>query len=145
MTTREIEARVAAFVADLDGLVRQAALEAVQAALGGVKAAPAKKAAPAAKPAAAAKAPAAKPAAAKPAAKPAKKGAKRDPKILAKLVESVKGHISQHPGEGVEAIAKHLGVSSKEITLPITKLLADKSITKKGEKRATKYYPAGKK
>jgi hypothetical protein len=142
MTTRDIEARVAAFVADLDGLVRQAALEAVQAALGGANPAPAKKAAPAAKAAAPAKAAGPSKAAA---AKPARKGAKRDPKELAKLVESVKAHISQQPGEGVELIAKHLDVSSKEITLPITKLLASKAISKKGEKRATKYYPAAKK
>lgn len=139
MTTRDIEARVAAFVADLDGLVRQAALEAVQAALGGAKPAPAKKAAAPAKAAAKAAAPA------KAAAKPAKKGAKRDPKELEKLVEAVKAHITQHPGEGVETIAKQLNVSSKEITLPITKLLASKAISKKGEKRATKYYPAAKK
>ncbi|MBX7193050.1 MAG: DNA-binding protein [Sandaracinaceae bacterium] len=133
MTNREIEARVAAFVADLDGLVRRAALEAVQSALGGAKPAPA------AKPAAAK--------AAKPAAKPVakKKGAKRDPAALAKLVDTVKGHIGQHPGEGVEVIAKHLGVSSKELALPISKLLESKAITKKGEKRATKYFPAGKK
>lgn len=138
MKNQDIEARVAAFVADLEGLVRQAALEAVRAALVG-ELAPAPQAAPAAKPAASKPAPKAAP------GKPARKGAKRDPKVLEKLVEAVKGHIAQHPGEGVETIAKHLGTSSKDITLPITKLLASKAITKKGEKRATKYYLAGKK
>jgi hypothetical protein len=133
MTTREIEARVASFVADLDALVRKAALEAVQSALGGATTprvtSPSKKtsAAPAAK----ASAPRA-----------AKKGGKRDPEALAKLVETVKAHIGQHPGEGVETISKHLGVSSKEITLPIAKLLADKAITRKGQRRGTRYFPA---
>ncbi|MFN7700833.1 MAG: DNA-binding protein [Deltaproteobacteria bacterium] len=140
MKNQDIEARVAAFVADLEGLVRQAALEAVRAALVG-ELAPAPQAAPAEKPAPAASKPAPKAAP----GKPARKGAKRDPKVLEKLVEAVKGHIAQHPGEGVETIAKHLGTSSKDITLPITKLLASKAITKKGDKRATKYYPAGKK
>ncbi|MBN8609086.1 MAG: DNA-binding protein [Deltaproteobacteria bacterium] len=133
MTTREIEARVASFVADLDALVRKAALEAVQSALGGGAtprtSSPSKKAA----------APAAK---ASSAPRAAKKGGKRDPNALAKLVDAVKAHISLHPGEGVEAISKHMGVSSKEITLPITKLLADKTITRKGQRRGTRYFPA---
>ncbi len=71
-----------------------------------------------------------------------RKGQKRDPKDLAKLVSIVEAHVKQHPGEGVEHIAPHLGVRTKEITLPIAKLLAGKKISRKGKKRATRYFPA---
>lgn len=135
MTSPEIERRVQAFVADLDGLVRKAALEAVQRALGG---------SPASAPArATAKAPSPKastPKAAAPAR--ARKGGKRDPKDLAKLVDAVRAHIAQHPGEGVETIGKHMGVKTKELALPIIKLLDAKAITRKGQRRGTRYFPA---
>ena len=53
----------------------------------------------------------------------------------------VGNHIKSNPGQGVEQIAKALGTSTKELTLPIRKLLGDKKITSKGQKRATRYFP----
>ncbi len=139
--TAEIERRIQSFVADLDGLVRKAALDAVSAALGG-------KPNSAPKAASSGRASAKKPAAAK-AAAPAKaaksapkKGGKRDPKDLEKLVDAVRAHIAQHPGEGVETIGKHMGVKTKELALPIIKLLDKKAITRKGQRRGTRYFPA---
>ena len=41
-------------------------------------------------------------------------------------------------------IARFEGNSTKELTLPVKKLLNDKKISSKGEKRATRYYAAGK-
>ena len=38
-------------------------------------------------------------------------------------------------------MAKALGVQTKELALPIAKLLKSKAIKKRGQKRATKYYP----
>jgi hypothetical protein len=46
----------------------------------------------------------------------------------------------KHPGERIEQIAKGLGAPSKELQLPTRKLLDDKKIRKKGQKRATTYF-----
>jgi hypothetical protein len=136
----QIQQRIESFVSELEALVRQAALEAVQQALGGagsaarvtVKAAPAKvSAAPAPK------------AAAAPAAKRGsrKKGEKRAPAEIAALTAKLGAYVKAHPGQGIEAIAKGMGRPTSELTLSINKLLATKSIKKTGEKRATKYFP----
>lgn len=124
----QINARIQQFAKELEELVRRAALEAVTDSLGG--------AAPrASRPAASATRSAA------PARKSGKPGGKRDPKIIAGLVTRVAAYVKAHPGQGVEAIAKGMNVRTHDITLPIAKLLASKTIKKKGEKRATKYYP----
>jgi DNA-binding NtrC family response regulator len=75
------------------------------------------------------------------AAKPArKKGEKRSKEELAAMTQKVLEHIRANNGQGVEQIAKDLGTTTKELTLPIRKLLVEKKITSKGEKRATKYF-----
>ncbi len=53
------------------------------------------------------------------------------------MTEQVGNHIKSNPGQGVEQIAKALSTTTKELTLPIRKLLGDKKITSKGQKRAT--------
>lgn len=152
-----IKTRVDAFVNDLSDLIRQSALEAVAEALkkgGEVSAAPAAR-----RPGRPAKAVEA-PVAAKPAGKPGRPakssssssassaaaakrraGEKRSPVLLAQVTDQVGNHIKANPGQGVEQIAKALGTSTKELTLPIRKLLGDKKITSKGQKRATRYFP----
>jgi hypothetical protein len=79
--------------------------------------------------------------AARPKARARKPGEKRSPDELAKLVEALRGQITQNPGQGIEAIAKTLGVKSGELQLPTQKLLANGAIRKEGQKRATKYFP----
>lgn len=153
-----IKAKVDAFVNDLSDLIRQSALEAVADALrkGGEVAAPAPVARRPGRPAKVVEAPvAAKPAgkpgrpakvapsAAATAAAAAKRraGEKRSPVLLAQVTDQVGNHIKSNPGQGVEQIAKALSTTTKELTLPIRKLLADKKITSKGQKRATRYFP----
>lgn len=123
----QIKARIEAFAAELEQLVRQAAIAAVGESLGasGSRARATNGATP--KAARAAK---------------GKPGGKRDPKVIAALVGRVGDYVKAHPGQGVEGIAKGLNVTTHDITLPITKLLGAKAIKKKGQKRATKYYPA---
>ncbi len=139
----QISARIQAFTAELESLVRAAALDAVRQALGGGT--PAKPAA--ARPAAAAPKAKAAPAAAAPKAKKARNraakksaGGKRPPAALAALVTRTGEWIKSNPGHGVEDMAKALNVRTRELALPIHKLLANKSIKKKGQKRATKYF-----
>jgi hypothetical protein len=150
-----IKTRVDAFVNDLSDLIRQSALEAVAEALkkgGEVTAAPVAR-----RPGRPAKVVEA-PVAAKPAGKPGRPakaassassaaaakrraGEKRSPVLLAQVTEQVGNHIKSNPGQGVEQIAKALSTTTKELTLPIRKLLGDKKITSKGQKRATRYFP----
>ena len=135
----QIKNRVDAFVNDLSDLIRQSALEAVGEALkkGGAVSAPA---APVARrpgrPAKAAGTSASAAAAAK-----RRAGEKRSPVLLAQVTDQVGNHIKSNPGQGVEQIAKALSTTTKELTLPIRKLLGDKKITSKGQKRATRYFP----
>lgn len=150
----QLKSRVDSFVAELSDLVRKAAIEAVQGALkGGAAAAPgvakaagkkrgpAPAAAPVAAPKAAAKAPKA---AAAPAASKRKAGQKRSPDEIVKTTEKLLAYITKNSGQRIEEIAKGVGNSTKELTLPVKKLLNEKKITAKGEKRATRYFVAGK-
>jgi hypothetical protein len=157
----QIRSRVEAFAAELAVLVRRAAFDAVQASLGAPaapatrgKAAPAHREAPipSAKvsPRAAARGrPAARPAPAGRHAGPAKAaagavrrpGEKRDPRDLVRLVERLADHVKGNPGQRIEQINKALGIPTKDLTLPIKKLLLSNRITAKGEKRATSYWP----
>lgn len=115
---RTIEQCVQEFTEEVQEIARRQAIEAVEQALagGGV------------------------PARAKRAAK--KPGAKRSPKQIQKTVEVLLGYIKKHKGERIEQIGKGLGIVTKDLNLPVEKLLAGKKIKSKGRKRATRYFPA---
>jgi len=143
----ELRSRIDGFVNELSALIRRQALQAVEEVLKkGDHAATAPARRPGRPPKAAAPA-AEKPVAksAKPAAKAPiasakrKAGEKRTPAQLAQITEQVYNYIKGNGGQGVEQIAKALATSTKELTLPIRKLLADKKIGSKGQKRATRY------
>ena len=68
----------------------------------------------------------------KPAAVQRPLGAKRPPAELAKLVDRLGAHIKGNPGQRMEAIGKALGTPTKELNLPIKKLLAAKKIRSEG-------------
>jgi len=154
MSSRDaIDARVREFVADLEKLIRAAALEAVQESLGvsapAAKAAPARKA-PVAKPATAPKASAEKAPAAKAAPAAAtggkrKKGQKRSPAELAALQSKLDGFVNANAGKRIEEIGKALSIATSELTRPMKKLLEDGKLRAVGQRRATRYYPAKKK
>jgi hypothetical protein len=156
----EIRSKTEAFATDIAVLVRQLALQVVEAALGSggkvtlpFKAAPAparalkplaaataKPRPPAAKASAPVKAPARQ--VSRKAAAPRSPGEKRPPAELAKLVEKLGEYIKAHPGLRMEAIGKGLGLPTRELNLPVKKLLAGKRVRVEGHKRATEYYPA---
>jgi predicted transcriptional regulator len=50
------------------------------------------------------------------------------------------GFIKKHPGLRTEQIAKEMGVSAKELQLPMLQLRDEKSIRMKGQKRAAQYF-----
>jgi hypothetical protein len=69
------------------------------------------------------------------------KGAKRPPQEIAKLVGKLRDYVKAHPGQRIEQIAKGMGTSTRELNLPAKKLLSQKQLKTRGEKRATKYFP----
>jgi hypothetical protein len=118
-----IRDRIEEFVNQLSQLVRQTALESVQDALGEGGGRRRGRAARAALGRGA-----------------RRKGEKRSSDQIAETRKAVVSYVKKNPGQGVEAIAKGLGTATKELTLPIRKLVAEKQLKTKGQKRATKYF-----
>ena len=50
-------------------------------------------------------------------------------------------HVSKSPGQRGEQIAEALNTDTKTMRLPMQKLIADKKIKTKGERRGMRYYP----
>jgi hypothetical protein len=123
---RQIRKTIEAFVEELSALVRAAAVQSVTEAFGAGAAVPARRG---------------RAAAAAPTARGRSKGQKRAPEALAELTDKLLGAVKSSPGQRMEEIARGLGTSTSELTLPAKKLIAEKKIKTKGERRATKYYP----
>lgn len=70
------------------------------------------------------------------------RGQKRAPEDLEQLVNQLLAAIKATPGQRMEQIAKGMKTTTQELALPAKKLLAEKKIKTKGERRATKYFPA---
>lgn len=70
-------------------------------------------------------------------------GPKRSPEEIASTASAITKFLKERPGSGAETIKTALNVDLSTIELPIKKLLASKQIKKRGQKRATKYYPVG--
>ena len=49
-------------------------------------------------------------------------------------------YVMKHPGLRIEQINKQLGTTTKDLALPIRKLIADGALKAKGEKRSTTYF-----
>jgi DNA-binding NtrC family response regulator len=123
---RQIRKTIEAFVEELSALVRAAAVQSVTEAFGAGAAAPARRG---------------RAAAAAPAPRGRSKCQKRAPEALAELTDKLLAAIKSTPGQRMEEIARGLGTSTSELTLPAKKLIAEKKVKTKGERRATKYYP----
>jgi len=123
----EVREAVESFVEQLKGLIQRAALESVQSALNGgtsstrrdAKRSPSRAAA---------------------ASQGYETTAKRSPAELAALIKKLHSHISKHPGQRIEKIGEGLGVPTKALVLPVKRLISEKKVTTKGQKRATVYF-----
>jgi hypothetical protein len=69
------------------------------------------------------------------------RGAKRTAEDLEALSEKFAAFVKANPGLRVEQINKELGTTTKDLALPIRKLIADRVISAKGQKRSTMYFP----
>lgn len=72
------------------------------------------------------------------------RGAKRTQEDLAAMSQRLASFVKANPGLRIEQINKELGTTTKDLALPIRKLLADHVLTSKGQKRSTTYYPGRK-
>lgn len=123
----EVREAVEAFVEQLKGLIQRAALESVQTALNGGHS-PSRRGT------------------ARRVAQPAlasegyEASAKRSPAELAALIKKLHSHIAKHPGQRIEKIGSGLGVPTKALVLPVKRLIGEKKVTTKGQKRATTYF-----
>ena len=125
-----IRAALDAFVNDLSSLIQEAALESVEQALAEASTIPGRGArgARAAAPSFVSL------------SQSRKKGAKRTPEELEQLIKKLHGYIAKNPGQRIEQIAQGLDLSTKELNLPAKKLISEKKLSTKGQKRATTYF-----
>jgi hypothetical protein len=68
------------------------------------------------------------------------RGAKRSSDELEQMAEAFHAYVAKHPGLRIEQINKDLGTTTKDLALPIRKLISDGSIKTKGTKRSTTYF-----
>lgn len=71
------------------------------------------------------------------------KGEKRSPDALHRIELQLYQFVRRSPGLGIEAIGRELGMPTRELVLPLKKLIASKRVSAKGQKRSTKYFPRG--
>lgn len=69
------------------------------------------------------------------------RGAKRTTDELDQLADAFVEFVTKNPGLRIEQINKQLGTSTKDLALPIRKLLAEGVVKAKGKKRSTAYFP----
>lgn len=68
------------------------------------------------------------------------KGQKRDPGEIERLTGRLLDYVKGNAGQRIEQIAAGMGTVTKELNLPVKKLISQKSLKTKGQKRATQYF-----
>ena len=132
----QLQERIEAFAADVTTILQQAVADSVSDVLAGTAAKPARRA-PAAK--VGRKAKTKTKAKAKAKGKRRAKGAKRSPAELVQLEKGLLREVKRKGGRRIEEIAESLGASTKDLTLPMKKLIGGKKVKSKGQRRATRY------
>ena len=72
------------------------------------------------------------------------RGAKRSAEDLEAMANQFASFVKTHPGLRIEQINKELGTTTKDLALPIRKLISEGMISAKGKKRSTTYFPGRK-
>jgi hypothetical protein len=130
----EMNRTVQGFVAEITELARRAALDTLESAFGGGGKVARNGSAPVAvAPVLAGVARAGRPRGGR--------GAKRSAADLEAMSEKFASFVKANPGLRIEQINKELGTTTKDLALPIRKLIADRVITAKGQKRSTTNFP----
>ena len=134
----EMNRVVQGFVAQITELARRAAIDTLESAFGGRVPVSARGAAPAVATAVAASF-------GRVGRPRGGRGAKRTSADLEALSERFASFVKANPGLRIEQINKQLGTTTKDLALPIRKLISEGVISAKGQKRSTTYFPGKKK
>jgi hypothetical protein len=70
-------------------------------------------------------------------------GNRRSPEEIDRASQALLSEIQSNPGLRVEQIGRALGAATKDLTLPLKKLLSQKMVRSEGQRRATRYFPGG--
>ena len=70
-------------------------------------------------------------------------GNRRSPDEIDRASQALLAEIQANPGLRVEQIGRTLGAATKDLTLPLKKLLSQRLVRSEGQRRATRYFPAG--
>jgi len=122
----KIQSRIDAFVHDLSGLVRQAAIESVQEALGA--GAPTRRATTRPRRSGTA------------ARRTSGKRIRRSLEQLEAMSDDILAHVRANPGQRADEIGAAVGVSTKDLRRPVTMLLEAEKLRSEGQKRGTRYF-----
>jgi len=68
------------------------------------------------------------------------RGVKRAPEDIEALAQQFTAFVKANPGLRIEQINKQLGTTTKDLALPIRKLMGEGMIKGKGEKRSRQYF-----
>jgi hypothetical protein len=66
---------------------------------------------------------------------------RRSPDQIEATCQALVGEIGARPGQRIEQIGSAIGMRTKDLALPIRKLVREKRIRTEGHRRATKYFP----
>lgn len=128
----EIRERIDSFIGELSQLVKDAALEAVQEALGGGQA-PARRSNTK-------KTSGDTVATARKAAQRKGKRHRRTAADLENMADRIFDHVKSNPGQRMEVISAALGERTYDLRRPLEQLKTEKVFKTTGQKRATQYY-----
>ena len=67
---------------------------------------------------------------------------RRSSEDVVQIGASLFAHVTKNPGQRGEQIAEALQMDTKTMRLPMRKLIEDKQVKTKGERRGMRYYPA---
>jgi hypothetical protein len=70
-------------------------------------------------------------------------GNRRSPEEIDRAAQALLSEIQANPGLRVEQIGRALGAATKDLSLPLKKLLSQRMVRSEGQRRATRYFPAG--
>lgn len=70
-------------------------------------------------------------------------GNRRSPEEIDRAAQALLAEIQANPGLRVEQIGRALGAATKDLSLPLKKLLSQRMVRSEGQRRATRYFPSG--
>jgi len=70
-------------------------------------------------------------------------GNRRSPEEIDRAAQALLSEIQSNPGLRVEQIGRALGAATKDLSLPLKKLLSQRMVRSEGQRRATRYFPSG--